>query len=136
MNIQSASSVTTKELREFGLIFGSILVLLFGILIPWTFDFGFPVWPWWVLVVTGGLAIIYPLGLKPFYKVWMMFGAIMGWLNTRLILGIVFYLVFMPFGLVMKLFGKDLLSRKLDSKLTTYRVLHNQQVKNNMENPF
>ena len=129
-------SVTKKELRDFGLIFGVILVLLFGFLVPWIFDKGFPLWPWWVFAVTGGLALIYPLSLKPFFKLWMMFGGVMGWLNTRLILGIVFYLVFVPFGLVMKLFGKDPMSRKLDSEMTTYRVTHSVHEKDNMENPF
>jgi len=135
MNIKK-STVTTKELKEFGLIFGVILVLLFGLLLPWVFAKPFPLWPWWVFAVTGSMALIYPLSLKPFYKVWMLFGAVMGWINTRLILGVVFYCVFMPFGLIMKLFGKDLLSRKLDSSLTTYRVIHKDQEKDNMENPF
>lgn len=135
MNTQK-TDVTLKELREFGLIFGAILVLLFGFFLPWIFEKAFPMWPWWVLAVTGGLAIIFPLGLNPFYKVWMVFGAVMGWLNTRLILGLVFYIVFMPFGLVMKLFGKDLLSRKLDANVSTYRVIHNEQEKDNMENPY
>lgn len=135
MNKQNIQ-VTTKELREFGLIFGVILVVLFGFLLPWVFDAAFPLWPWWVLAVTGSLALGFPLGLKPFYKVWMLFGAVMGWINTRLILGIVFYCVFMPFGLVMKLFGKDLLSRKLDASMSSYRVIHDEQEKDNMENPF
>lgn len=135
MNIKK-STVTTKELREFGLIFGVILVVFFGVLLPWAFAKPFSLWPWWVFALTGSMALIYPLSLKPFYKVWMLFGAVMGWINTRLILGVVFYCVFMPFGLIMKLFGKDLLSRKLDSSLTTYRVIHNTQEKDNMENPF
>ena len=135
MNIQT-TTVTNKQLREFGLIFGAILVVLFGLLLPWVFDFSFPLWPWFVLAVTGSLAIIFPLGLKPFYKVWMLFGAVMGWINTRIILGIIFYCVFMPFGLIMKLFGKDLLSRKLDASKSTYRLVHNEQAKDNMENPF
>ena len=128
--------VTTKELREFGLIFGVIFVLLFGLFIPWLFNSSYPIWPWYILAVTGSLAIILPISLKPVYKVWMLFGAVMGWLNTRLILGIVFYLVFMPFGLVMKLFGKDLLSRKLDKQKESYRVIHNEQTKSSLENPF
>ena len=135
MKVQK-TSVTIKELREFGLIFGAILVLLFGLLLPWVFEKPFLLWPWWVFAITGSLALIYPLGLKPFYKVWMMFGSVMGWINTRLILGVVFYLVFVPFGLVMKLLGKDPLSIKLDNKMTTYRVTNNVNEKNNMENPF
>jgi len=129
-------SITTKELREFGLIFGAIFVALFGLLLPWILDKSFPVWPWYILAVSGGLAIIFPLALKPFYKLWMLFGAGMGWLNTRIILGFVFYFVFMPFGLVMKLFGKDLLSRRLDSKASSYRVVHDQENNSNMENPY
>jgi len=128
--------LSKKELRDFGLIFGAIFVSLFGFLFPWLFSKPLPIWPWYVLAVTGGLAIIFPLGLKPFYKLWMKFGLVMAWINTRIILGIVFYLVFMPFGLVMKLFGKDLLSRKLDSKIASYRVIAKDDYKSNMENPY
>jgi len=130
------SELSNKELREFGLIFGIIFALLFGLLLPWLFSKAYPVWPWWVLAVSAGLALIIPVSLKPFFKVWMLFGAVMGWINTRLILGIVFYLVFMPFGLVMKLFGKDFLSIKLDRSMNSYRVIHSDQIKSSMENPY
>jgi len=135
MNIQK-TSVTTKELREFGLIFGAIFVSLFGLLLPWLIDKPFPIWPWWVFLVSASLAIIYPLSLKPFYKLWMAFGGVMAWINTRLILGIVFYLVFLPFGLVLKLLGKDPLSRKINNKLESYRVINDQNIKSNMEDPY
>ncbi len=135
MNIQETTD-TKKELREFGLIFGGIFVGIFGLLLPWLFGKPFPVWPWYILAFTGGLAIVFPLALKPFFKAWMMFGLVMGWINTRIILGIVFYLVFMPFGLVMKVFGKDLLSRRLDRQASTYRVVNTEENKSNMENPF
>jgi len=135
MNMTS-TQVTKKELREFGLIFGAILVVLFGLLLPWVFEKAFPLWPWWVFAVTGSLALIFPMGLQPFFKLWMLFGGVMGWINTRLILGIVFYLVFVPFGLVMKLLGKDPLSRKLDSEMKTYRVTNKSEEKENMENPY
>ena len=130
------SSVTTKELRDFGLIFGVILVSLFGLLLPWFFEKIFPLWPWLVFSIMGSMAVIYPLSLKYIFKVWMLFGAVMGWINTRLILGIVFYLMFVPFALAMKLLGKDPLSRKLDKQMITYRVTSNVSEKNNMENPF
>jgi predicted membrane channel-forming protein YqfA (hemolysin III family) len=130
------SSVTTKELRDFGLIFGVIIVSLFGLLLPWFFEKIFPLWPWLVFSIMGSMAVIYPLSLKYIFKVWMLFGAVMGWINTRLILGIVFYLMFVPFALAMKLLGKDPLSRKLDKQMITYRVTNNVSEKNNMENPF
>ena len=128
--------LTNKELREFGLLFGAIFVVLFGFFVPWIFDADFPVWPWYVLAVTGGLAVVYPPSLKPFYHLWMKFGFVMGWLNTRIILGIVFYLVFMPFGLVIRLFGKDLLMQKIDTKAKSYRVIQNEEQKSSLENPY
>ena len=42
----------------------------------------------------------------------------------------------MPFGLVMKLFGKDPLSRKLDKNIASYRVIHKDIADSKMENPF
>ena len=44
----------------------------------------------------------------------------MAWINTRLILFIVFYLIFTPLGLVMRLFGADLLERKIDKRKDSY----------------
>ncbi|MEI6831388.1 MAG: SxtJ family membrane protein [Candidatus Omnitrophota bacterium] len=49
--------------------------------------------------------------LKQIYKVWMRFARILSWINTRIILVIMFYLVFTPVGLVMRLFRIDLLER-------------------------
>ena len=129
-------TLSNKELREFGLLFGAIFVTLFGFLVPWIFNGSFPVWPWYVLAVTGGLGVLYPPSLKPFYHLWMKFGFVMGWLNTRIILGIVFYLVFMPFGLVIRLLGKDLLMKKLDAKTKSYRVIPNEEQKSSLENPY
>lgn len=50
--------------------------------------------------------------IKPVYIVWMRFAFILGWINTRIILVILFYLIFTPVGLFMRLFRIDLLERK------------------------
>lgn len=60
--------------------------------------------------------------LKPIYIIWMRFAYILAWINTRLILMIMFYLVFTPIGLGMKLFGVDLLDRKIDKNRDTYWI--------------
>jgi len=57
-----------------------------------------------------GLAL--PALLKPVYIIWMRFAFILGWINTRIILFILFYLIFTPLGLLMRLFRIDLLERK------------------------
>ena len=129
-------SVTIQELQSFGILFGVIIVLLFGVFLPWLLEKKFPLFPWLVLACTGGLAVIHPLTLSPFYKLWMLFGEVMGWINTRLMLGLVFYLIFVPFALVLKLLGKDSLARKFDRRATTYRIINNEHDKKNMEDPF
>lgn len=66
------------------------------------------------------LAFITPDTLKPIYIFWMKFAFVLGWINTRLILFIIFYLIFTPIGLGMRLFGVDLLDRKIDKNKDSY----------------
>ena len=66
------------------------------------------------------LAFTLPALLKPIYILWMRLAFVLGWINTRLILFIIFYLVFTPTGIVMKLFGVDLLDKKIDKNRESY----------------
>lgn len=66
------------------------------------------------------LGFIMPSVLKPLYILWMKLAFILSWINTRLILVIIFYLVFTPIGIGMKLFRVDLLDRKIDKKRVSY----------------
>lgn len=50
---------------------------------------------------------------KPFFY-WMKFAHALGWLNVRIILGLLYYLVFTPFGLLLRLFGKNPIGFKYD----------------------
>ena len=65
-------------------------------------------------------AFIIPNLLKPIYILWMRFALVLSWVNTRLILLIIFYLIFTPIGLAMRLFGIDLLERKSDKNKKSY----------------
>ncbi len=58
--------------------------------------------------------------LKPIYIIWMRLAFVLGWINTRLILLAMFYLIFMPMGFLIRLFKGDLLDRKIDKKSNTY----------------
>jgi hypothetical protein len=50
----------------------------------------------------------------------MKFAFLLGWLNTRLLLGVFFYLILTPIGLLLRLTGRDLLDRKIDPAARTY----------------
>ena len=125
-----------KELREFGLITGAIAAVLFGLLLPWLFDHKLPLWPWIVAGVLWAWALLLPASLQPVYRGWMAIGHVLGWINTRIILGIMFFIVFLPAGLIMRLLGKDPMARKIDKSQTTYRVTHARPKKDHVERPY
>ena len=125
-----------KALRNFGLVFGTILVALFGLLFPWVFERAWPYWPWIVAAVFWAAALLYPAILGPVYRVWMKFGSVLGWVNTRLILGIMFYLVFLPVGLILKILGKDAMRRRQDVSAESYRIEREAPDKDHVERPY
>jgi hypothetical protein len=126
----------TQELRKFGLVSGSIVAVLFGLLLPWIFGFQWPRWPWIFAGVLGSWALIHPNSLFLVYKPWLKFGHIAGWINTRIILGILFYLVFLPAGMIMRLLGKDPMFRKLDKSTPSYRITSEPIARDHVERPY
>jgi len=67
-----------------------------------------------------GLALLWPLPLWPLQRLARTVAGALGWFNTRLLLGLVYYLVFTPMGLGLRLLGKDLLDQKWDPEKTSY----------------
>ena len=55
-----------------------------------------------------------PLG--PLYRIWMVIGGFLGFVNSHLLLALVFYLVFTPIGLVMRLLGRDPIDWRFDAR--------------------
>ena len=68
--MEAIPKLDKKGLRQFGFMFGGIIAGLFGIVLPWLFDFKYPYWPWGVLLVFFKLSYavfkIIDLGLKEF----------------------------------------------------------------------
>ncbi len=125
-----------KTLREFGLVFAAGLMLIFGLLLPWIWDKAWPTWPWIAAAAFAGTGLILPVALKPFYILWMKIGHVLGWINTRIILGLVFFILFAPLALLFRLFGHDPMKRKLESAATSYRQPSDHLPRERMERPF
>ena len=123
-------------LRKFGITTGIIFALLFGLLLPWLFGHGYPKWPWIICAVLCVWGLLSPKTLEPVYFAWMKLGNILGWINSRIILGFVFFTLFFVFGMFMKLLGKDPMARKLDADMKSYRVNCQPYNKNHIERPF
>lgn len=127
--------MSPAELRKFALVTAAMLVLFFDVLIPWIWGFSPPMWP---LIAAGALVftgLLIPKALGPFYSVWMRFAEALGWVNTRIILSVIFFLVFLPFGLIMRAFN-DPMRRKLDEDAQSYRIQSKSPKPENMERPF
>jgi len=113
-------------LKRFGLIMASGLSLLALLIL---FKHKQASWPvltisLFFLLVT----LIIPNILKYPYIIWMKFAFILGWVNTRILLCIIFYLVFTPVGLFMRLFKIDPLERKFNRSSASYWKTRNNQV--------
>ena len=125
-----------KGLREFGLVTGGIIAVLFGLFFPWLIERPIPRWPWVIFGVLAALALAAPLALKPVYHWWMRFGLLLSKITTPLIMGIVFYLVITPMALVMRLAGKDSMARQLHKQAQSYRIKSTATPPKRLEKPF
>ncbi len=85
------------------------------------------------LILLGGVA---PRLLAPAHKGWMWMGQILGWINTRILLGIVFYGLVTPIGLIFRLMGKDTVRRTFSEETQSYRVLRTPRPHSHMKNQF
>ena len=106
------SSLSKKQLIEFGLIIGFGFPFIIGWIIPSLYGHQFKLWTLWITLVSLTLTLLKPYYLYYPYKIWMFIGTVLGWINSRIILGLVFLLVLLPIAFFMKLFGYDPLRLK------------------------
>jgi cytochrome b subunit of formate dehydrogenase len=111
-------SSSEKDLRNFGLSVGGVLVII-GLVLLYFSKVSYP-----FFLAVGGililLGLIIPKILLPFQKIWMAFAIVLGFIMTRIILSILFYLIITPIGLIAKLFKKDFLDRKIQKDKASY----------------
>jgi len=125
-------AATRKELRQFGLLVGAV----FTVIGFWPLVFrGEPFRLWaislgTILIVLGA---ILPQVLAPIHKGWMWVGHILGWINTRILLSIVFYGIVTPTGLLFRLLGKNSMRQTFAESSTTYRVVRSPRPRSHMK---
>ena len=125
-----------RGLRRFGIVTGAMFAALFGLLFPWLLDRPIPTWPWVVLTVLALAGAFTPRLLRPLYNAWMRAALWMSRLTTPVILGVAFFLVITPFGLVMRAAGKDPMRRRWDRAANSYRVKSRRTTRENLERPY
>ena len=111
-----------KELRKFGLLVGGILALI-GLLFLWRGRHEIVRIVLWsiggFLIVFGAIA---PMVLKLIYVAWMKFAFVLGWVNSRILLSIIFFVFFTPMALIQRVFGRDALHQRMDKGTDSYWI--------------
>jgi len=101
-----------KEKRDIRIVF-LIFSAIFGVLAwrhyPSILSYAFI----GVVIVILPLVVFAPTLLRPVFNLWLKIAHAIGWFNTQVLLTIVFILVFIPTGLIMKLLRKDPMKRKM-----------------------
>ena len=119
--------------RNFGIVF-FIVFLIIG-LWPLLADNEIRYWFIFVSLIFLFLGLINSKLLNPLNRIWFNFGIILGKIISPIIMGIIFYLVVTPTGLIMRFLRKDILRLKFDKKSRSYWIEKNNS-KSRMKNQF
>ena len=125
-----------RGLRNFALTFAGVVAGLFGLILPLVIGARISWIPWVIALVVALWGLSAPSSVRPFYRLWMQFGRVMGMITSRVVLSIVFYLLVLPFSLVLRARGKDPLRRRWDHSAKSYRVNSENPDPSHMERPF
>ena len=115
-------SIAKKQLREFGFLIGFGFPILIGWIIPAIGGHAFKGWTLWISIPSLIIGNTHPSLLFYPYKGWMQLGHILGWINSRIILGLVFLIVLQPIALIMRFFNYDPLRKKKNNQ-KSYREM-------------
>jgi hypothetical protein len=126
--------LSKSQLRKFGLILAGGFIGFFGLLIPLLKGRGIHLtsWPWLLAAGLILVSLVAPKVLGPLHRAWMFLGYILGWINTRIILGFIFLLIFTPTALLFRLLGKDPMQRGFIAAQKSYRISSTQPKSENL----
>ena len=118
--------------RSFGVVF-FIVFLLIG-LYPFLKGNDLRIWSLIISFIFLALGLINSRILTPLNRLWFKFGLLLGKFISPIIMGIIFFIVVTPIGIIMRLFKKDLLNLKFNKKETYW--IDKSGPKSKMKNQF
>ena len=120
------SKIKVSSNRSFGLVFFIVFIII--ALWPLTSEDSIRIWSIIVSLIFLILGLINSKLLTPLNQLWSKFGITLGAIVAPIVMGIVFFLVVTPTGLILNIMGKDLLNKKYDKKKKTYWIKRNTPI--------
>ena len=108
-----------KNLRHFGIAFAVILIV-FGAIHFLKHRMILSQWFCSVGLIVLCLGLLAPRMLRHVYAVFLKVAHAIGWFNTRVIIILIYYVILTPIALIVRIFGKDLLNRKIEKNISSY----------------
>ena len=127
------SRIKISSNRSFGLVF--FIVFLIVALWPLKHDEDIRLWSLVLSIIFFILGILNSKLLTPLNKLWSKFGIFLGKIISPVVMGIVYFLVVTPTGVLMRFLGKDLLKTSKVKNTYTYWIKRDKQ-KNTMRKQF
>ena len=127
------TSVKISSNRSFGLLF--FIVFLAISLWPLKSQEDLRLWAFILALIFFVLGILNSKFLTPLNKLWMKFGIFLGSIISPFVMGVVFFMVVTPIGLIMRFLGKDLLRINKNKFVSTYWISREKQ-NNTMKKQF
>ena len=125
-------NVKISSNRSFGIVFFVVFLLI--ALYPLTYSEEIRAWSVIISLIFLVLGLLNSKILTPLNKLWFKFGIFLGKIISPIIMGIIFFLVVTPIGLLMRLFGKDLINLKFNNNKSYW--IEKNGPKSKMKNQF
>ena len=124
--MQTNSSI--KELRKFGIFVGSTIPILIGWFIPFINGHSFAKWTLFIGLPLIIIGILKPKSLSLIYKLWLKLGYFLGFINSHVILGLVFIIILQPIALIMRIFKYDPMRKNRFNKKSYRENIQNKKI--------
>ena len=119
--------------RSFGVVF--FVVFLIISILPFFKGENLRIWSLIIAIIFLLLGLTNSKFLFPLNKLWFKFGIFLGNFISPIVLGFIFFFVVTSIGIIMRLFGKDLLNLKENNKKKSYWI-EKTGPKSKMKNQF
>ena len=116
--MKAESKIKTSSNRSFGLVF--FVVFLIVALWPLKSGEDIRIWSLTLSIIFFSLGMLNSKLLTPLNKLWFKFGILLGSIVSPIVMGIVYFVVVTPIGVLMRLLGKDLLKTTKTKSISTY----------------